>query len=227
MGLLKNLFTKKKSLDKVDKISFYVFNSNKIDESVSGMYGAYAQKKLIEALYKVIKPLGGWNSLPDNGVVCSHGDLFEQDIYGKPTGITIVGNWIKEGFINSERLVPDFAESLKLNPSGIAFVPYAIGMCPMSDTMALNTHSQLDSDVFGYLGYFTVEPNSHLGYIGERLASVYEVGIIGNMAVFTAIALTLSLPANRFGIRTSGEYWGWLLSEEEMSKMGLSMIRED
>ena len=84
MGLLKNLIAKKKS---VDKISFYVFNSNKIDEAVSGMYGSYAQKILIEAIYKVVRPLGGWNSLSGNGVICSHGDLLEYDLSNNPTGI--------------------------------------------------------------------------------------------------------------------------------------------
>ena len=227
MSLLKKIFVGKKSSDITDKISFFIFNSNKIDDLVSINYGAYAQKKLIESIYNFFKPQGGWNSLPGKGLICSHGDLFEQDIFNKPTGITIIGKWIKDGSVHNIKLDSDFVESLKINPADINFIPYAIGVCPISDTITSNIHSLMDSDVTGYLGYFTMGPNSHLAYIEERIASVHEVGITGNMAVFTAIALTLSLPANRFGIRSSGEYWGWQLSETEMSKMELSLIRKD
>jgi hypothetical protein len=52
---------------------------------------------------------------------------------------------------------------------------------------------------------------------------MHEAGMSGSDAIFIAIASTLCLHVN-MGIRTSGQCFGWLVSETELTKFGLSLL---
>jgi hypothetical protein len=205
-------------------MSLYIFDSNRIDESVSGVYGAYAEGRFLEALHRVVQPLGGWKSLP--GFMGCHGDLLDKDISGKPAGTTVLADWIKLQSTVSIRLTADFLDKLILDPTKVGCIPYAIGVWPIRESMAVSTHNALLSfDVIGYLGNFSLEPNPRLSIVDTRLSYMHEAGMSGSDAIFGAIASTLRLPVN-IGIRTSGQCFGWLVSETEIKKFGLSILEQ-
>jgi hypothetical protein len=233
MSLLKKLFGSSRGLSKItaeadytEKMSLYIWNSNEIDKAVSGMYGAYAQGRFLQALHTVVQRLGGWGSLHGFGLVGCHGDLFDKDIFGKPTGTTILRDWVKLKSTVSIRLATDFLDKLKLDPTKVGCIPYAIGVWPIRESIAVSTHNTLlSSDVVGYLGNLSFEPNARLSFVDTRLSSMYETGMSGSDAIFGAIASLLSLPV-KMGIRTSGECFGWFVPATEITKFGLSILEQ-
>ena len=206
------------------RISFYIFDSNKIEKSVSESQSSYAEGRFLEALYRVVKPLGGWKSLP--GFMGCHGILIDNKKSGKSVGMTVLADWLKLKSIVSIRLAADFLDKLIVDSTHVGCIPYAIGIWPMSESMAINTHNAvLSSDVIGYLGNFSLEPNPRLSVVDTRLNNMHEMGISGSDAIFAAIASVLGLPV-KMGIRTSGQCFGWLVSEEEIKKLELSTLEQ-
>lgn len=235
LGLFEKLFGSKKEHEmpnklgdnETERMSLYIFNSNKIDESVSGMYGAYAQGRFLEALHRVVQPIGGWKSLLGSGLVGCHGDLFDKDIFGKPTGTSVLADWIKLKSIASIRLAADFLDKLKIDPTKVDCIPYAIGVWPIHESIAVSTHNiLLSSNAIGYLGNFSLKPNPRLSFVDTRLSLMHEAGLSGSDAIFGAIASTLCLPV-KMGIRTSGQCFGWLISDAEITALRLSKIEQN
>lgn len=233
MSLLKKLFGSSRGSSKVigkadytEKMSLYIWNSNEIAKAASVRYGAYAQGQFLQALHTVVQRLGGWGSLHGFGFVGCHGDLFDKDVFGKPTGTTVLGDWIKLKSTVTIRLAADFLDKLKLDPTKLGYIPYAIGIWPIHESIAVSTHNTLlSSGVVGYLGNLSLEPNARLSFLDTRLSSMHEAGMSGSDAIFSAIASTLSLPV-KMGIRTSGECFGWIVPATWITLLGLSILEQ-
>lgn len=220
MSLWRKLFGKSATTKQV--MAFYLFNSNRIGEFVSDEYGTYAQGCFFESLHKVILPLGGWKKLTP--LVGCHGDLFERDMFGKPTGITVLAEWIKKKSCVDIQLSVDFIDSLIVNVTNIGYIPYAIGVFPILESLHGEIHDALfSSNTIGYIGTISVEANPHLPFVNARLPSMYKAGLEGQDAIYVAIASILSLPT-KMGIRADGQCFGWLISDAEIAALGLSKL---
>jgi hypothetical protein len=224
LGFLRGASDRPTMAEQALEISLYIFDSNKIDESGSGMYGAYAEGRFLEALHRVVQPLGGWKSLAS--LMGCHGNLLNKDVSTKPAGTTVLAEWVNLKSGVSIRLASHFLDKLTVDPTNVGCIPYAIGVWPVSESMAISINNALLlSGVIGYLGNFSVEANACLSLVNTPLSYIYGAGISGSDAIFAAIASALGLPVN-IGIRTSGKCFGWLVSEMQIRKFGLSALEQ-
>jgi len=231
MSLLKQLFGSwSKTTDDIDesnqneRMSIYIFHPEKIGESVSTMYGAYAHSQFLGALHTVIQPLGGWKILP--GLMCCHGDFSNKDVFEKPMGTKVLSDWVR---LNSSMNVihtGDFFEKIKTDPTKVGYIPYAIGCWPITESFSNSVHNALlSSGAIGYVGSVSLDPDPGFPFLETRLAAMQEAGLSGPDAVFSAIASTLCLSVN-IGIRSNGQCFGWLVSATEITKVGLSILEQ-
>jgi len=169
-----------RSLDRV--LAFYVFNSNKISDEVSGFYGAYAEGELLKALSKALEPRGGWMAIPSLVQAC-HGDLFEQSrLPGMPLTVRVLGNWLRAGTygIDATNLDSSFVGKLKSGKS-LDFIPYVVGMGAIQKSYALEAHEGLkDRNVVGYLGLFTLSAAPSFADVASELSLPFDMEIRGS-----------------------------------------------
>ena len=199
-----------------ERMSLYIFNSDEIDRSVSSRYGAYAEGQILSALHKVVQSLGGWRIL-DNGLVGCHGDLFDQ-------ALRVLAQWATKESGISIRIEGDFIEKITAGPSDIGYVPYAIGICALLESITNSVHKSLrSSSAIGYLGNISVVPDPRLPN-PERLSRMMQAaGLSDAEKVYSAMASTLGLPV-KLGIRSDAQCFGWLVSDSEMGKIGLTRL---
>lgn len=211
-------------IDQIEKIAFYVFNSSLINDKITASYGAYAQNTLLTALRQEVKALGGWDSLMGKGIIGCHGDLFLKDIFDNPTGLKVLSDWFKLYSKINYNFSSDFLIKLNNNPANVGYIPYAIGIWPVKEITAVNVHKILSlSNPTGYLGNFYLGPNPNLIYIKDKLDALYKEKVKGTNAIFSAMALALSLPI-KMGITINGQCFGWQLTESELNNFNLELL---
>lgn len=206
MSLFKKLFGSSSKAtgiesDQNERMSIYIFNPDKICESVSKMYGSYAQSQFLGAIHTVIQPLGGWKILP--GLMCCHGDFSNKDVFEKPMGTKVLSDWVRLDSSMNIIHAGDFFEKIKTDPMKVGYIPYTIGCWPITDSFSNSVHNALlSSGAIGYVGSISLVPDTLLPFLKTRLATIQETGLSGPDAVFSAIASTLCLSVN-IGIRST------------------------
>lgn len=166
-------------------LALYVFNSRKISDEVTHLYGdsygAYAEGELVKALSKALKPEGGWAALPSLVQAC-HGDLFDRSFFGETPTVRVFGNWLRAGTygIDATHLESTTAGKFK---SGLVldYIAYVVGIGPVQKSHALRTHQELKTrNIVGYMGLVTLSRSPFLASIASELHLPLDMEIRGS-----------------------------------------------
>lgn len=188
-------------------LALFVFDSDKIDDEVSGPYPWYAQGELLKALSKALEPEGEWTAIPSPIRAC-HGELFEEAAFGETPSVIVLRDWIKAGThgIDATHLDSNFAGKLKL-AQWLDQIPYVVGVGAIQKSYALGAHKELKGrNIIGYLGLFTLSKAPSLVNVAEELH------------------LPVETSAGLMEIRGS-KCKGWLASEEAFREAGLERVK--
>ena len=162
-------------------LALYVFNSDKIDDEVSGAYGAYSEGELLKALSKAVEPEGGWIALPSLVQAC-HGDLFERSTFGETPAVRVFGNWLRAGTygLDAANLESTVVGKFK-SGQNLDYIPYVVGIGTVQKSHALRTHQELKArNIVGYIGLVTLDRAPFLANVASELHLPFNMEIRGS-----------------------------------------------
>jgi len=208
--------------DHVPQIALCLFDAKRIEEKAVPSHGAYAEARFLEALQKALATSGGWAAVPS--LAGCRGNLPRGDAPGQPSGAVVLGRWVA-GMAVDAHLPSGFRAQLEADPANLGLVPYAIGVCPISASLARKVHGTLmTSEAPGYIGSVTLNADFPPRGLKPLLAAAREAGLHGSDAAFAAVTSALGVPV-KMGIKEGGRCFGWLVPESELSKLGLAPFR--
>jgi len=174
--------------------AYYAFSREAISQRVSDSYAEYAEAELLNALYQIGIPLGGWTALQATAPVAGcYGDLIDASFSPSAPAVQTLSSWMlsQRHGVDSSRVDAGIVRGLE-SGEPLRCIVFLVGIVGPTTPVLLAVDEQLRGATVGYLGVFTFGSGT-LWAVAEGLSLIPELEIKGHWASGWAITDELLL----------------------------------